>query len=82
MNSEVIVSRALLLAEEFLARAQSEVLDLAEHDLDRLRDSATALRTAASDRSSEAKTAERVAYLVIASAFNQLLAARKSENGR
>ena len=79
MNSEVIVSRALLLADEFLARAQSEVLDLGERDLDRLRESATALRTAASDRSSEAKTVERVAYLVVASAFNQLLAAHKSE---
>lgn len=76
MSRDPVVSRALVLAEQFLATARGEILELAADDLDQLRASATELRSAASDRSAAGRSAEHVAYLVVASAFNQLLAAR------
>jgi hypothetical protein len=82
MNPDPIYSRALLLAEEFLATARVEVMQLADDDLDQLRASAAALRSAAAERSSAAKGAEHIAYVVVASAFNQALAARERESAR
>jgi hypothetical protein len=76
MTSDPVLTRALLLAEEFLAAARVEILELAAGDLDHLRASATALRSAAADRSTAGRSAEQIAYLIVASTFNQVLAAR------
>lgn len=76
MSRDPVFSRALLLAEEFLATARGEILELAAGDLDELRASAAALRSAAGDRSTAPKSAEHIAYVVVASAFNQALARR------
>lgn len=76
MSRDPVFSRALQLAEEFLASARGEVLELAADDLDQLRITATALRSAAADRSAASRGAERIAYVVVASAFNKVLAGR------
>jgi hypothetical protein len=73
MNPDPVYGRALLLAEEFLAAARGEVLQLAADDLDQLRASADALRSAPGERSTAARS---IAYVVVASAFNQVLTAR------
>ena len=76
MSHDPVYSRALLLAEQFLTSSRSEILELAEDDLDQLRAVATELRSAAADRSSAPKGPEHIAYLIVASAFNHALAAR------
>lgn len=76
MSRDPVYSRALLLAEEFLAAARLKILETAGDDLEQLRAAGAALRSEATDRSAGAKSAERIAYLVVASAFNQLLGAR------
>jgi hypothetical protein len=81
MNHDVITERALRLAEEFLAGARTEVLELANDDIDKLRASASALRAAAGDRSTPGKGAEHVAYVVLATAFNEVLASRERRTG-
>lgn len=77
MSGDPVFSRAVLLAEEFLSNARDEILELAAGDLDQLRATGSALRTAAADRSTAARTAEHIAYVVVASAFNQVLSARE-----
>lgn len=74
-----ITERALRLAEDFLASARTEILELADDDLDRLHGSAAALKAAAADRSTPRKTTEHVAYSVVASAFNEALASRNRQ---
>ena len=76
ISRDPVFSRALLLAEEFLSSARLEILDLAGDDLEHLRATASALRSQAADRSMGSRSAEHVAYLIVASAFNRLLAAR------
>lgn len=76
MSRDPVFSRALLLADEFLASARGEIIALAGDDLEQLRATAAALRSGAADRSTVSRSAENVAYLVVASAFNQLLAER------
>ena len=76
MSRDPVFSRALVMADEFLASARGEIIELAGDDLEQLRATAAALRSGAADRSSGARSAEHIAYLVVASAFNQLLAAR------
>jgi hypothetical protein len=79
MQRDAITSRALQLAEEFLAGARVELLELAHDDLDQLRASAAELRTATSDHTTTGRSTEHVAYVALATAFNQALARR---NGR
>ena len=76
MTSEAVLDRALLLADEFLGSARGQIVKLADDDLDQLRAAATALRSAAADRSTPDKGREHIAYVVVAAAFNQVLAAR------
>ncbi len=75
-SNDPVFSRALLLADDFLASARGEIMELAGGDLERLRATAAALRATAADRTTGARGAEHIAYLIVASAFNQLLAAR------
>ena len=77
MSPDPVYSRALLLAEQFLAKARLEILELAEDDLDQLRASATALKASAADRTMPGRGAEHIAYLVVASAFNEALSVRR-----
>ncbi len=81
MEHDVVTERALRLAEEFLAVARTEVIELAHDDIDQLRASASALRAAAGDRSTSGRGAERVAYVVLATAFNEVLASRERRSG-
>lgn len=76
MSPDPVQDRALLLADEFLATARIDIAELADDDLDHLRAAATALRSAAADRSRPDKGREQIAYVVVAAAFNQVLAAR------
>ncbi len=76
MQNDTITSRALTMAEEFLAGARIELLEMAHEDLDQLRDSAAELRAAATNRSTSGRSAEHVAYVALATAFNEALAKR------
>ena len=77
MSSDAVLERVLLLAEEFLSTTRDEMLELADGDLGQLHATATALRESAADRSTGVKSVERIAYVVVASAFNHVLATRE-----
>lgn len=77
VSTDAVLHRALVLAEDFLSTARDEMLELAAGDLAQLHATATALREAAADRSTGPRSAERIAYLVVASAFNRVLQARE-----
>ena len=71
-----ITDEARRLAEQFLDGARGEIVDLAQADLEVLRAAANELRAAASDRSKGGRSADQVAFTLVASAFNQALASR------
>ena len=71
-----LVARALALADEFLAAGRSEIGELAEGDIERLHAAALALRSAATGPATASRRAEHVAYLLVAAAAQQVLAAR------
>ncbi len=76
VHNDQISDTALRLADDFLHQARQQILDLAHDDLEQLRTSATALRAAATDRSSQRKSSEQIAYALVASAFNEALTNR------
>ena len=80
MSTDPVLDRALLLAEDFLSSARDEMLELAAGDLAQLHAAATALRDAAGDRSTGPRSAEQIAYLVVASAFNRVLLSRQDRD--
>jgi hypothetical protein len=77
VEEDPISKRALALADEFLAAARPAILELAEDDLEKLKESAQLLHAMPSDPTSHQRNSEHVAYALVASAFNESVARRK-----
>ena len=82
VDNDQISDVALGLADAFLHQARQQILELAHDDLEKLRTSAAALRDAATDRSSQRKSSEQIAYALVASAFNEVLTNRTATPAR
>lgn len=79
MQTGSVTDQARRLAEQFLEGARAEIMDLAQADLEVLRSAANELRAAASDRAKGGRSADQVAFALVASAFNQALANRTEQ---
>lgn len=77
METDPIVARALQMAHGFLKNGRPELMELAQDDLEKLRASASSLKAAAVEHTGTSKGADQIAYVLVASAFNQVLGARR-----